>query len=81
LPVGEIGSTRKQQILSAGEADSSNVESVIGEWRLGLSPVLVMGDIPQCLQAVNRSIPITNWKQHMYVIPRNTVVVSEDKTL
>ena len=78
MPVDEIGSKRKQQTLSAGEADPSNKESVTGEWRLGMSSALIMGDIAQCLQTVGRSVLITYWKQ-LYVIPHNGMVVSKDK--
>ena len=79
MPVVEIGLTRKQQTLSAGETDPSNMGSVIGERRMGWSSALVMGDIAQGLQAVYRSILIMYWKK-MNVVPHNIMVVSGDKT-
>jgi hypothetical protein len=45
LPVAELGSTRKQQTRSTAEVDPSSVESVTGDWRLGLSSPLIIRDI------------------------------------
>ena len=79
MPVDEIGSKWKQQTLSAGKAVPSNTGSLTGEWRQGMSSALIMGDITHSLQAVGRSTLVTYWKQQLYVIPHNSMVVSTDK--